>query len=139
MAENRKPIVHQQSKTMETNIFNGPVENTQDNSSPILGTSSDAIIEGLHHGDFTTENDTSGMATPVDKEQIVNEQDQHEIVNAGADEEDETSLQQPVESPSSLSATKRADLDAADEDKEFIEEDKDEAGSASGSRSAGDV
>lgn len=138
MVENWKPIVHQQSKTMETNIFNGPVENTQDNSSPILGTSSDAIIEGLHHGDFTTENDASGMASPVDKEQIVNEQDQHEIVNAGPDEEDETSLQQPVESPSSLTATKTADLAVA-EDKEFIEEDKDATGSVSGSGSAADV
>ena len=60
-------------------------------SDALFGTSSDAIIEGLHQGVLTaqsfngaTEEDT-GRAD--DKNQIVNEQDQNEITNALVNDE----------------------------------------------------
>ena len=50
------------------------------NSNIILGTSSDVIIDGLHSGQFSEE--ASGeIAGSDDKDQIVNQQDQNEIVN----------------------------------------------------------
>jgi hypothetical protein len=52
---------------------------TGENSGVILGTSSDAIIEGLHQGDFV-EGGPAG-ALPDDDDKIVNQQDQQEIVN----------------------------------------------------------
>lgn len=51
------------------------------NSNIILGTSSDAIIDGLHSGDFTEDGATSEISADDDKDQIVNQQDQNEIVN----------------------------------------------------------
>ena len=51
-------------------------------SDALFGTSSDAIIEGLHQGIFTGEpvSDPSGQE-PGDRNQIVNQQDQQDITN----------------------------------------------------------
>jgi hypothetical protein len=50
------------------------------NSGVILGTSSDAIVEGLHKGQFT-DSAAGSSQSPKDDEQIVNQQDQQEIIN----------------------------------------------------------
>lgn len=53
-----------------------------DNSSAIFGTSSDAIVEGLHNRDFVDQNDpASTLNADDDPNKIVNTQDQNEIVN----------------------------------------------------------
>ncbi|HZG24526.1 MAG TPA: hypothetical protein VEZ17_08095 [Chitinophagaceae bacterium] len=50
------------------------ISNTKnDEATAIFGTSSDAIVQGLANGDF--------VETGDDKNQIVNQQDQQEIVN----------------------------------------------------------
>lgn len=51
------------------------------NSNIILGTSSDAIIDGLHSGKFSENAATGYSSADDDKDQIVNQQDQNEIVN----------------------------------------------------------
>ena len=58
-------------------------------SDALFGTSSDAIIEGLHQGVLTTQpaSDASDEGNTDDKNQIVNEQDQQDITNALEDDE----------------------------------------------------
>jgi hypothetical protein len=53
------------------NLSVGHTKNEE--ASAIFGTSSDAIVQGLANGDF--------LETPDDKNQIVNQQDQQEVVN----------------------------------------------------------
>lgn len=50
-------------------------------SNIILGTSSDAIIDGLHSEKLSEEAATGDIGVDDDKDQIVNQQDQNEIVN----------------------------------------------------------
>ena len=56
-------------------------------SDAVFGTSSDAIIAGLHQGVLSAQStvDAQEEGTGNDKNQIVNEQDQHEITNAPED------------------------------------------------------
>lgn len=61
---------------MENNITN-QASGTGENSGVILGTSSEAIVEGLHNGQYA---EPAGE-NPDDDDQIVNEQDQQQIVN----------------------------------------------------------
>lgn len=58
-------------------------------SDALFGTSSDAIIEGLHQGVLTSQaiNDGTEADTTDDKNQIVNEQDQNDITNALEEDE----------------------------------------------------
>lgn len=66
----------------ETNQIEGSV------SDAVFGTSSDAIIEGLHQGILTAQSfgDAPEGDEPGNKNQIVNGQDQQDITNAMDDE-----------------------------------------------------
>lgn len=66
---------------MAQNINNDHAFQDAGNSNIILGTSSDAIIDGLHSGNFAEETATGDISADDDKDQIVNQQDQNEIVN----------------------------------------------------------
>lgn len=66
---------------MAQNINNEQAFQDTGSSNIILGTSSDAIIDGLHSGSFPEETATGEMSADDDKDQIVNQQDQNEIVN----------------------------------------------------------
>ena len=61
---------------MENNITN-QASGTGENSGVILGTSSDAIVQGLHNGQYAE----PAAGNPDDDDQIVNQQDQQQIVN----------------------------------------------------------
>lgn len=58
-------------------------------SDAVFGTSSDAIIEGLHQGILAAQSfsDAPGQEEPGDRNQIVNQQDQQDITNASEDNE----------------------------------------------------
>ncbi|MEJ7769197.1 MAG: hypothetical protein WKF89_15365 [Chitinophagaceae bacterium] len=89
---------------MENQNSSDRTSGQQDNSSAIFGVSSDAIVQGLHNGEFI---DTANMtANPGDAEKIVNEQDQHEIVNPA--EEDFT--EEPVQNPSADNSIEKQEL-----------------------------
>lgn len=66
---------------MAQNIINDHDFQDAGNSNIILGTSSDAVIDGLHSGQFSEKAATGNSSTDDDKDQIVNQQDQNEIVN----------------------------------------------------------
>ncbi|MEJ7739072.1 MAG: hypothetical protein WKF97_16730 [Chitinophagaceae bacterium] len=55
------------------------------NSNTIFGTSSDDILQDLHNGNLEETTKEPDQAS-IDKDQIVNTQDQHEIVNQASDE-----------------------------------------------------
>jgi hypothetical protein len=63
------------------------------NNSVLFGTSSDDIEQGLHNGQFI---DTSDTPIVDDKNKIVNEQDQNEVVNSSPGNSDEKILSQPA-------------------------------------------
>ena len=76
----------------ETNQVEGSV------SDAFFGTSSNAIIEGLHQGILTAQsfNDAPEGAGPGDKNQIVNGQDQQDITNTADDDEYAQATTTPV-------------------------------------------
>lgn len=65
---------------MKDSEFNKKNQAVNNQSNIIFGTSSDDIQRGLNSGQFVDEYD-AGETAPDDKEQIVNEQEQNEIVN----------------------------------------------------------
>lgn len=71
---------------MEKNTKAEKSSGQEDNSSAIFGTSSDAIIEGLHKGAFKEPGDAINERNPGDSLKIVNEQEQNEIVNPDEEE-----------------------------------------------------
>lgn len=63
---------------MEENNINQQIQAGSNNSNIIFGTSSDDIQQGLHNNLFI---DTTPEPEDGDKDQIVNEEEQNEIVN----------------------------------------------------------
>lgn len=78
---------------MENNTTVEKNAHQEDNSSAIFGTSSDAIVQGLHNGAFTEQEDATGQLNPKDDAIIVNEQEQNEIVNPDEEEFTEKTLE----------------------------------------------
>ncbi|MEO5996825.1 MAG: hypothetical protein ABIN89_08840 [Chitinophagaceae bacterium] len=66
---------------MENNNSNQQHHRKANMSNIIFGTSSDIIEEGLHTGQFLETNGDKEIPGIDDKNQIVNEQEQNEIVN----------------------------------------------------------
>ena len=87
---------------MENNTGIHESSNTEDNASAIFGTSSDAIIEGLHKGEFMEADLKAHAINPGDNEKIVNQQEQQRIVNPGAKEFNSDEPVGPDSSTSSL-------------------------------------
>jgi len=94
--------------------------NSTDNSGIILGTSSDAIIEGLHQGNFVDLDATNAVSVDDDKDQIVNQQDQNEIVNP-VEKDYETEETVSAEKAPVEPSTATVSLDK--EDTEILEDD----------------
>lgn len=111
---------------MENNTVSPESSNTADNASSILGTSSDAIIEGLHKGEFLESNQGTSEGNPGDKEQIVNQQEQQRIVNPGVKDLDDDELVIPKASSAVNESGENVFRDSELEGDEEIAGNKDE-------------
>ncbi len=85
-------------------------------SDAVFGTSSDAIIEGLHQGIFTAQSDSDNQPENgvSDKNQIVNEQDQNDITNALEDDDYNTTATNPTTTLASADTTPLMSKDEAE-------------------------
>lgn len=77
---------------MANNHLNQQDKIEEINSNIIFGTSSDSIEQGLHNGEFTEEASTASSTGIDDKDVIVNEQEQNEVVNASEEKFNEGTL-----------------------------------------------
>ena len=99
---------------MEDQNRQRPVEGNV--SDAVFGTSSDAIIEGLHQGILTAQSFTDAPENePGDRNQIVNQQDQQDITNASEDDEYTESLpdqaqERTTDNPPLMSKTEAASI-----------------------------
>lgn len=109
---------------MEDN--NEQFKNEGNVSDALFGTSSDAIIEGLHQGVLTTQslNDDVTEDNDGDKNQIVNEQDQNEITNAPEDDDysNAASTTASVPSTNSTSPMSKAEANALLTENDHLDE-----------------
>jgi len=91
---------------MENTNANQQNQENASSSNIIFGTSSDAIEEGLHSGQFI-ERDVETNGVIDDKNKIVNEQEQNEIVNPAEESFDQGTSPETTINESSLTSDKK--------------------------------
>ncbi len=85
----------------------------------LFGVSSDDIIDLLHKGELSDVTNTAPPASGPDKDQIVNEQDQLDIVNPAEEETSKSNVIPASETPSNPRATEITEIERITGDKEI--------------------